>query len=135
MTAREKYESPEAVRAELAELLEPDGWLVSLGDRPDGFAIVLEHPLSHEFRAGFGADAWSERVTELLARPEIQRIAEAPDDVLHASLLGKIRVAASAGNWLPDVIPAVARVLAAEHLLTEDEAAWLAEAGAAWGAS
>lgn len=124
----------EALAAELRTRLGADGWTVTVTVELGGGTprVALRHPLvpgEHTIEAD--ADRLAARVrSELDTWPEIRRVHQPPIRPERRVLVRKLREAC----WWPrglDAIRAVREIgwaLAAEGVLTAEEAAWLDEA-------
>jgi len=130
-------ETPDAVLANLRASLEPAGWRLSLVDTAAFFSVEFEHPLSTPFTASFRRDAsnHSEAVARLLARHEFSAVAAAPPIMANLGLIRNLRAAAAQRAWDASVLIDIASILYQDGVLSEEEADWLAAAGASWSES
>jgi hypothetical protein len=124
----------ENIIEEAHRLLTPNGWNIQLVSAETEFALELSHELTTPTVLGFlrsGGDNL-QSLRRMVERREFGTIERRPADTPHAPLIRAFRESAGANGWDPSVLAIVARVLATHGLLTESEAEWLAEAGAAW---
>lgn len=113
--------------------LEPHGWKVWIKTYSAISCLVTEHQLTPPMSFAFDDTSDpAEFVASVLAEPEFRTIEARPRDVPHAPLLKNLRDAAAANGWPPPLLDILARVLSASAVITDEEAAWLAEAGAPW---
>jgi hypothetical protein len=120
--------------AEIARALRPEGWTVVATPTETGVRIAVDHPVSieHGFNLPRGHEEQRRFVSAVLGLREFAVVAQRPSRLDNAPLLRSVREAATAQEWKPNVISAVARLLERHGILSEDESRWLEAAGLAW---
>lgn len=132
---------PSSVPSTLGELVQPHleslreyGWHVELKLDVEHPTVVFHHVLTTSMAVTLSQDLEQSEavITEILAHPEFEMIAQAPVAMPHTKLAGALREAGAAHRWNRDVIVTIALVLRANGILNDEEARWLRQAGVPW---
>lgn len=122
----------QALLARARALLAAYGWKVALDDAVGPPALRLDHPLTSSRVVVLSQDADDGWLARVLRHREFGVIERAPPVSSNAALIRGLRVLAAGQVLEATALSAVAALLRSCALLSEDEARWLHDAGAAW---